>query len=246
VAVTPERLQEIAAKIRSDVAGGHLGDPRYGVVISSDKLDALTAAIPALLTQVSDLEQRLSIATETNVSDRQLIAALEARQQELLALTVRLTNETPFPEEVKGWTAQRAAMIAEIGTERARVGEIEAERDGLTTRLRALETRIAGIAALLAADPVQDVDADLAAIGAAVSRRDEVEASLKRMSQGAKSDDRQITELEAELAKLRPVYVAARTWRAADRLYTDERTGLAAHATLTDLAGAVDAAEPTS
>ena len=53
------------------------------------------------------------------------VAALETRQQELLQMIVRVTNETPFPDEIKGWTEQRAKLVAEIGTLRARVAEFE-------------------------------------------------------------------------------------------------------------------------
>jgi len=49
----------------------------------------------------------------------------ERRQQELLATIVRVTNETPFPDEIKGWTDQRAKLVAEVGTLRARVTELE-------------------------------------------------------------------------------------------------------------------------
>lgn len=67
-----------------------------------------------------------------DVIDRQAehIGRLLVRQQELLATIVRLTNETPFPDEVKGWESQRSAMVAEVGTLRARVAELERnERD---------------------------------------------------------------------------------------------------------------------
>jgi hypothetical protein len=60
------------------------------------------------------------------------IDRLEARQQELLATIVRLTNETPYPEEIKGWVEQRAKLIAEIGTLKATI----AERDADIVRLR--------------------------------------------------------------------------------------------------------------
>lgn len=63
------------------------------------------------------------------------IAELEVRRDELLALTVRLTNEVPFPDEVRGWTAQRAAMIAEVGTLRARNAELESDVQRLTERV---------------------------------------------------------------------------------------------------------------
>lgn len=51
------------------------------------------------------------------------IERLKARQQELLATIVRVTNETPFPDEMKGWESQRAALLAEVGTLRAALRE---------------------------------------------------------------------------------------------------------------------------
>lgn len=72
---------------------------------------------------------------ETNWETRCLVAEdrvvqLETRRDELLATIVRLTNEVPFPDEVNGWVAQRAAMLAEIGTLRARVRELEQKVEG--------------------------------------------------------------------------------------------------------------------
>jgi hypothetical protein len=48
---------------------------------------------------------------------------LKVRQQELLATIARLTNEIPYPEEIRGWFEQRAQMIAEIGTLRSELRE---------------------------------------------------------------------------------------------------------------------------
>lgn len=53
--------------------------------------------------------------------------ALVIRRDELLATIVRVTNETPFPDEMKGWTEQRAKLVAEVGTLKA----ASAERDRL-------------------------------------------------------------------------------------------------------------------
>ena len=58
--------------------------------------------------------------------------AQKKRVQELLQTIVRLTNETPYPDEVKDALAQRGTLLAEIGT--------------LKSRLSALEMRIADIA----------------------------------------------------------------------------------------------------
>lgn len=74
---------------------------------------------------IAGLRLQLSIATELNVNDRKQIEKLETRQQELLATIVRLTNETPFPDEIKGWEFQRAKMLTEIGTLRSRVAELD-------------------------------------------------------------------------------------------------------------------------
>lgn len=137
----PERLKAIAAKIRQDATSSHFGDSHYACVISSDKVDAITAAIPALLAQVADLELRLSVATDLNVGDRQRITALEAR--------------------------------------------------------------IAEIAALLDADPLQDLDADLATIEAATMHRHELEATVKRMAQGQAEDAVRASGLERHLAAAR-------------------------------------------
>lgn len=62
--------------------------------------------------------------------DRQLLTSmadqLEAAQRrigELLQTCVRLTNETPFHDEVKGWQDQRAKLVAEVGTLKSTVAE---------------------------------------------------------------------------------------------------------------------------
>lgn len=55
------------------------------------------------------------------------IDRLVVRQQELLAAIVRLSNETPFPDEIKGWFEQRAKLIAEVGTLRSKVRHLELE-----------------------------------------------------------------------------------------------------------------------
>ena len=54
---------------------------------------------------------------------------LRSRIDELLTLVVKIINETPYPEELTGWEAQRRAIIAEIGTLKARVRELECERN---------------------------------------------------------------------------------------------------------------------
>jgi DNA repair exonuclease SbcCD ATPase subunit len=97
--VTPETLRAVAAKIRQDASSAHFGDPRYAVVISSDKVDALTAAIPELLTQVSDLEQRQ-----------------QEQEQELCALKAKVTALEVTNEEAQQFTRHQADQINRLET----------------------------------------------------------------------------------------------------------------------------------
>lgn len=54
---------------------------------------------------------------------KQEVERLTARNAELLAAMVRLTNELPYSDEFEGWESQRAAMLVEIGTLRAELRE---------------------------------------------------------------------------------------------------------------------------
>lgn len=65
----------------------------------------------------------------------QLAAAVD-RIDELLRAMVRITNETPFPDEVKNWTEQRAKLVAEIGSLKAAL----AERDRRIAELTSSES----------------------------------------------------------------------------------------------------------
>ena len=57
--------------------------------------------------------------------DRALAA--ETRIAELNALVVKITNETPYPDEAKDALAQRGKLVAEIGTLKNRVAKLEGE-----------------------------------------------------------------------------------------------------------------------
>lgn len=52
-------------------------------------------------------------------------AALLVRRDELLALVARLSQTTPLASEIEGWEAQRSALIAEVGSLRAKLAEAE-------------------------------------------------------------------------------------------------------------------------
>lgn len=71
----------------------------------------------------SELDARDTVNDLTDQLNEALaeVDRLKERQQQLLATIVRLTNEVPFPDEIKGWQEQRAKLIAEIGTLRAAV-----------------------------------------------------------------------------------------------------------------------------
>lgn len=85
------------------------------------------------LLQAKETERMILAGIEEASEERDAARAesvrLQTRVDELLATCVRLTQETPFPDEFKDWQATRAAMTAEVGTLRARVAEIERDAE---------------------------------------------------------------------------------------------------------------------
>lgn len=84
----------------------------------ADRLTSLSSRLIAASKACDALEDLNEIATRR-------ITELEQRHQEHLKLIVKLTNETPFVDEIEGWKSQRASMIAEIGTLKARIAELD-------------------------------------------------------------------------------------------------------------------------
>lgn len=70
------------------------------------------------------------------------LEAARARVAELLQSMVKLTNELPYPDEVMGWIEQRAKLVAECGTLRARVAEVEATNWTLRQQLDGLQNNL--------------------------------------------------------------------------------------------------------
>lgn len=63
------------------------------------------------------------LAERDNLRDE--LARKNTRIEELLAAMVRLTNSTPFSDEAKDALEQRGKLVAEIGTLKQRVAELE-------------------------------------------------------------------------------------------------------------------------
>lgn len=97
--------------------------------------------------------------------------ALIVRRDELLAAMVRITRETPYPEE----DGNAAVLIAKVGTLKARVAELEAQRDRARAAAQVYVERVdaLGLAAddadplvMATAEPIGAAQADLyAALG---------------------------------------------------------------------------------
>jgi len=87
--------------------------------------DFLRRALDALVLARTDLAAQHELIETLRTERGDLIQ----RRDALLATIVRVTNETPFADEVQGWTAQRAAMIAEVGTLKAERDAALRERD---------------------------------------------------------------------------------------------------------------------
>jgi DNA repair exonuclease SbcCD ATPase subunit len=110
------------------------------------------------------------------------IGELESRQQELLELVAKLSRETPYADEVKGWTDQRAKMVAEIGT-------LKAERAAWARDvvLRAGEDRATAVRIKLLEDALRDAihllaatDTSNASVLPLVEALGDVKAQLER------------------------------------------------------------------
>ena len=85
-----------------------------------------------LAAEVTNLQDSLKRSTEDweeQFNKREALEArvgeLERRQQELLATIVKVTNETPYSDEIRGALEQRGTLLAEVGTLKARVAELE-------------------------------------------------------------------------------------------------------------------------
>lgn len=77
------------------------------------------------------LRDRVVRAESERNDARAEVAKLQARQQELLATIAKISQTTPFPDELAGWEGQRAKMIAEVGTLRSEVARLNGVVEGM-------------------------------------------------------------------------------------------------------------------
>ncbi len=120
------------------------------------------------------------------------VERLKTRQQELLATIVRVTNETPFPDEVIGWQAQRAAMTAEIGTLRASRNTLSARYSAEADETHRLHVRLGEV--------VAERDRAISELAAALNRS---------------------VEQAGEIGRTRAVFDAVKAWHSADCIGAD-------------------------
>jgi hypothetical protein len=88
---------------------------------------ALELADPRRLTLTDgwtwELPDGLGGALKEHREALERIKTLEERRDELLALVARISQQIPLASEIEGWESQRAALIAEVGTLRARLAD---------------------------------------------------------------------------------------------------------------------------
>jgi hypothetical protein len=77
-----------------------------------DEEDALTE----MTASRDDYMQRELVAREERDQLQKRVEALETRRDELLATVAKVSRETPYPDELKNWEAQRGTMMALIMT----------------------------------------------------------------------------------------------------------------------------------
>lgn len=78
-------------------------------------------------TQVDNLNDRVIDLEVQNAHFKADNEALLTRRDELLALVAKMTRETPYPAELDECRSARAALVAEVGTLRARIAELESK-----------------------------------------------------------------------------------------------------------------------
>lgn len=134
---TPNARPSIVGLVIHDLAErAVLGRKKYGTDLQAHNgRDPLVDAYQENLDECMYLRQEIEERTDL----RAQVAELEAAQQRHLALIAKLSNETPFDDEIKGWETQRAKMIAEVGTLRATLAERDARHDSSMRYLRDIE-----------------------------------------------------------------------------------------------------------
>jgi hypothetical protein len=156
---------------------------------SAECLELLIESVPALVAEVR---------------------ALRIRRDELLATVARVSRETPYPDELKGWEAQRRAMVAEVGTLRARVADLGS---ALAIAQQSYTTVADAVAASSesAADLAGKARATRARAEQAERERDEARALLIRRAAEARAQTRaDLAASEAACAQMRAVLVEVR------------------------------------
>lgn len=56
---------------------------------------------------------------------RKTVCAKDVRIAELGATVLKVSRETPYPDEIRDWVAQRGKLVAELGTLRAEVADLK-------------------------------------------------------------------------------------------------------------------------
>lgn len=92
----------------------------------ADRIGQLEEQVAVLKAEVFRGEEQVAVLT----ADLDVLAderdKLSARNADLRQTIVNLTHSTPFPGEAEECRSQRAVLMAEVGTLRARVAELEA------------------------------------------------------------------------------------------------------------------------
>lgn len=90
--------------------------------------DRLSSKVAGRLRAIRSMGRRLCLERWQRIKAEAAVAALTERRDALLVTVRNVSQSTPLPAEIEGWEGQRAALVAEAGTLRARVAELERDR----------------------------------------------------------------------------------------------------------------------
>lgn len=117
-----EQLKAAIAEIDRLRSAGHRAVDDWSNQREAD-LDEAAETYQAMVDLVAHVGNQLDDVHIKNVRLQDEVAALTERQAKHLQMIASLSQSTPLQSELEGWEGQRAALLAEVGTLRAKIAE---------------------------------------------------------------------------------------------------------------------------
>ena len=144
IAAQEQRIAELEAELAKEAAATHqLAEEheKQGMDLAFHRHGHNNA-----LAEISNLELRLHIATETNVADRKRIAELEA-ERDVLNRDIEVTRSLSDPKVAEHFNRERYKLIAEVAKLKTDLGEAKLAIEQQDGTMERLASEVAGLVA---------------------------------------------------------------------------------------------------